>query len=95
MSRKDDIAHVAKLAKLKLTDQELEDFVPQIESILDYMQVLNELDLDLVDFKYNSMLNNVTRDDEVKESLTQEEAVSGRVNTQTDGAFTLNRVVKK
>lgn len=41
---KETIKHVAKLAKLNLTDKEVERFVDQLSPILDYVNKLNELD---------------------------------------------------
>ena len=39
-----DVRYVAELAHLELTDEEVKKFLPQLDSILQYMQKLNELD---------------------------------------------------
>lgn len=39
-----DVRYVAELAHLELTDQEVKQFLPQLDSILEYVQKLNELD---------------------------------------------------
>jgi aspartyl-tRNA(Asn)/glutamyl-tRNA(Gln) amidotransferase subunit C len=39
-----DVRYVADLAHLDLTEAEIESFLPQLDSILDYVQKLNELD---------------------------------------------------
>jgi len=40
-----NISHVARLARLKLTDEEAAEFTPQLETILSYIDTLNELDV--------------------------------------------------
>lgn len=41
----DEVRHVAKLARLRLTDAELEEYRVQLSSVLDHIALLNELDL--------------------------------------------------
>lgn len=58
------INHIAKLARLSLTDEERELFNEQIQSILDYVEKLNELDTDEVEpTSHVISLSNVTRED--------------------------------
>ncbi len=45
MSQNIDIAHVARLARLKLSEEEAAEFTPQLETILTYIDTLNELDV--------------------------------------------------
>jgi len=75
---KDQVRHIAKLANLSLTPQEVVKFQKQLTDVLDYMEVLNELDTDKV--KPTSQvtgLENVFRQDKVGNSLSQKEALSG------------------
>lgn len=44
-----EVRYVASLAHLKLTDDEVREFLPQLDSILDYMAKLNELNIESVD----------------------------------------------
>jgi len=44
-----NISHVARLARLKLTEEEAEEFTPQLETILSYIDTLNELNVEGVD----------------------------------------------
>jgi len=44
-----EVRYVASLAHLKLTDQEVREFLPQLSSILEYMAKLNELNIEDVD----------------------------------------------
>lgn len=39
-----DVRYVAELAHLELSDEEVKKFLPQLDSILEYIQKLNELD---------------------------------------------------
>jgi len=40
-----DISHVAHLARLKLSEEEAQEFTPQLQTILSYIDTLNELDV--------------------------------------------------
>ncbi|MBU0619391.1 Asp-tRNA(Asn)/Glu-tRNA(Gln) amidotransferase subunit GatC [Patescibacteria group bacterium] len=75
---KKQVLHIAKLANLQLTSQEVVKFQKQLADVLDYMEVLNELDTAKV--KPTSQvtgLENVFRQDKVEKSLSQKEALSG------------------
>ena len=71
-----DVAHVAKLANLKLTVKEEKDFEKQLSAILDYFKDLQKINTDKVEPISNitGMLN-VSREDEAKPSLSQEDAL--------------------
>lgn len=87
MLTKDQIKHVAKLANLPVTDQELEKYSNQLSKILDYIDQLNEVDTTNVEPTYNvSGKNTVLAQDQVKDSLTQNEAISN-ASVQKDGFF--------
>ena len=71
-----DVEHVARLAKLSFTMKEKEKLVQELNSILDYMEQLNELDTTHVDpLSHVVELSNVFRDDIVKPGLTRDEAL--------------------
>lgn len=44
MLSEDQVKHVAKLARIKLTDAEVKKFGKQLSAVLDYMDILNEVD---------------------------------------------------
>jgi len=79
MARKIDepqVRHVAKLARLGLTDKEVARFSTQLSAILDYMEKLNELDTDSVEPLAHCLpIYNVFREDTVAESLGAELAL--------------------
>ena len=77
---KDDVVHVAKLAKLDLTEAEIEKFTSQLSSVVDNFNDLNEVDVSQVEpTSQTTGLENVTRQDGVKVDnfLTQDEAIGG------------------
>lgn len=77
---KEDVLHVAKLAKLELTDAEIKKFTPQLSNVLDHFSELSEVDTkDVEPTSQTTGLEDVYRADELKSenTLTQEEAISG------------------
>ncbi|OGJ41854.1 asparaginyl/glutamyl-tRNA amidotransferase subunit C, partial [Candidatus Peregrinibacteria bacterium RIFCSPLOWO2_01_FULL_39_12] len=44
MLTEDQVRHIAKLARIRLTDEEVKKFSKQLSGVLDYMDVLNEVD---------------------------------------------------
>jgi aspartyl-tRNA(Asn)/glutamyl-tRNA(Gln) amidotransferase subunit C len=73
----DDVAKVALLARLRLSPQELETFTGQLNSILDFVNQLQELDTANVEpLAHGVELHNVFRVDEVKPSLPREAALA-------------------
>lgn len=70
------VRHVAKLARLDLTDEEVTRFSTQLSAILDYMEKLNELDTDSVEPLAHCLpIHNIFREDVVTESLDTELAL--------------------
>lgn len=71
------VRHVAKLARLDLTGDEVATFSAQLSAILDYIQKLNELDTAGVEPLAHCLpVSNVFREDEVKTSLKPEAALA-------------------
>lgn len=67
---KQDVEHVANLARLELTDEEKELFTEQLGAVLKYMDKLNELDTDQIEPTSHILpLVNVMREDEIRSSL--------------------------
>jgi aspartyl-tRNA(Asn)/glutamyl-tRNA(Gln) amidotransferase subunit C len=94
---KSDILHVAKLAKLDISESEVEKFLKQLSSIVDYIGALSEVDTDGVEpTSQTTGLTDVTRSDEVKSDqiLTQEEAISG-TDKFYNGYFKVDAILKE
>ena len=75
---RDDVARLAKLALIELSEAELDSFGPQLSVILDAVNKVQEADVaDLKPMSHPSPIVNVFRPDEKRPSLTPEEALSG------------------
>ena len=71
-----DVAYVAKLARLKLSDAERDLFQAQLAHILEYAEKLREVDLSAVEQTAPSAaMSDVFRDDEARPWFTAEEAL--------------------
>jgi aspartyl-tRNA(Asn)/glutamyl-tRNA(Gln) amidotransferase subunit C len=72
---REDVLHVARLARLELTDAEVERFQEQLSAILDAVSKVQELDLtDVPPTSHPLDVVNVWREDEPRPSLPVEEA---------------------
>ncbi len=75
---RDDVAHVAHLARLGLTDEELSRLEGQLNHILDQYAILAELDTEHIAPTAQTIeLENILRDDVVTPSFTVDEALAG------------------
>jgi aspartyl-tRNA(Asn)/glutamyl-tRNA(Gln) amidotransferase subunit C len=82
-----DIAHVARLARLALTDEELEGYKNQLGAILDHAAKVQSLEGDPeVEASHPLRFENVYREDEVRPSLDREEVLSSAPEA-ADGFF--------
>ncbi|MGH7427830.1 MAG: Asp-tRNA(Asn)/Glu-tRNA(Gln) amidotransferase subunit GatC [Candidatus Methylomirabilaceae bacterium] len=71
-----EVEHVARLARLELSEPEKERMRAQLDSILSYIDKLNELDTSAVEATSHVLpLTNVFREDEIRPSLSQEESL--------------------
>lgn len=74
---KQEVEHVAKLARLELSDQEQEKLTDQLSGILTYVEQLNKLDTTGVEPTSHVLdISNVTREDIAGKSLPQEIALA-------------------
>lgn len=71
-----DIKHTAELSKIKLTNEELEKFTPQMEQILDSVKVLKDVDTENVQPMKKHLPFSNLREDIVEESIKKEEILS-------------------
>ena len=70
----EQIKHIAKLARLGISESEAEKFSKQLNDILGYVDLLNEVDVgDIEPTSQVTGLENVTREDTVKRFCTKEE----------------------
>jgi len=74
---RDEVLHVARLARLALSDEEIDRLGAQLNAILEAVGKVSELDLaDVEPTAHPLDLVNVWADDEPRESLTVEEALA-------------------
>jgi aspartyl-tRNA(Asn)/glutamyl-tRNA(Gln) amidotransferase subunit C len=90
---REEVLNVAKLARLKFSEEEIEKFRVDLNSILDYIDMLDEVDISGVEplTNVNKGINNL-REDVVRESLSDMEAVSN-APVSSDGTFIVPKVV--
>jgi aspartyl-tRNA(Asn)/glutamyl-tRNA(Gln) amidotransferase subunit C len=83
---RDDVLHVARLARLELSDAEVERFQEQLSAILEAVSKVQELDLgDVPPTSHPLEVVNVWREDEPRPSLPVEEALANAPDR--DGNF--------
>lgn len=74
MVGKEDIEYVAKLAKLRLTEEEKEKLTPQMADIIDFANRISQLNTDgIKETAHILEMNNVFREDEVKASYNRDD----------------------
>jgi aspartyl-tRNA(Asn)/glutamyl-tRNA(Gln) amidotransferase subunit C len=77
MIDRDQVLHVARLARLRLTDEEVERMSRELSGILDHVEAIASLDLDQVEPTTHVVaLENVTREDVPVPSLPHERALA-------------------
>lgn len=77
MLSKEQVKHVAKLARLDLADDEAVRFAGQLSDVLSYMEILEEVNTDGVDpTSQVTGLTNVTRKDKVEKWCEREELLA-------------------
>jgi aspartyl-tRNA(Asn)/glutamyl-tRNA(Gln) amidotransferase subunit C len=88
----EQVRHVANLARLGLTDDEIERMGGQLDAILDSIEKIQELDLSGVPPTANPLdLSNVLRPDEPRPEFTQEQVLSPAPE-RVDDLFAVPRI---
>ena len=90
---RDEVAHLARLARLALTDDELDSFAGQLDAILGHVGRIQSVDVTGVEATDNPLKDvNVSRPDVVAPCLTQEEALAAAPRAE-DGRFAVPRIL--
>lgn len=88
------VEHIAKLARLSVTEEEKELFGSQLEGILAYMEKLNELDTKNVEPTSHVLsLSNVMRDDSARPSIPREDALMNAPD-HTDKFYRVPKIIE-
>ncbi|HLR03326.1 MAG TPA: Asp-tRNA(Asn)/Glu-tRNA(Gln) amidotransferase subunit GatC [Virgibacillus sp.] len=91
---KDQVKHVAELARLNVTDDEVAMFEEQLSDIIAYVEKLNEVDTtDVKPTTHVLEMTNVMRKDKTEKGLTQEEAL-GNAPSKQDGQFKVPSILE-
>jgi aspartyl-tRNA(Asn)/glutamyl-tRNA(Gln) amidotransferase subunit C len=91
---KEEVGRVAALARLSLQEEEKDLYAKQLDQILSYIEKLNELNTDGVEPTSHSMpITNPMREDVVKESLSQEAALSNAPEKE-QGCFKVPKIIE-
>lgn len=90
---RDEVAHLAKLSRLALTDTELDSFAGQLDAIIGYVGKIQNVDAGDVEPTGNPLKDvNVTRPDVVQPCLTAEEALQA-APASAEGRFAVPRIL--
>ena len=82
---REEVAHLARLARLEVTDDELDAFAGQLDVILESMKTLAEVNTDGVQPTSHAVpLVNVFREDRPQPSLSRDAALTGGPDTFED-----------
>lgn len=89
----DEVRHVAMLARLALTDDEVTQLAPQLSEILDYAETVSEATAtDVEPLTHPFPLRNIMRDDEPRPSLPRDVILSQAPEARED-RFAVPRIV--
>jgi len=90
---RDEVAHLARLARLAVTDAELDMFASQLEVILGAVARVGEVAADDIPPTSHAVpLENVFRPDELRPCLTQQQVLAGAPAAE-DGRFRVPRIL--
>jgi aspartyl-tRNA(Asn)/glutamyl-tRNA(Gln) amidotransferase subunit C len=90
---RDEVAHLARLARLALTDDELDSYAGQLDAILGHVSQIQAVDVTGVEATDNPLKDvNVFRLDVEKPCLTQNEALA-QAPKAVDGRFAVPRIL--
>ena len=90
---KEEILHIAKLADLKIEENEIDEYAKNLEGILNFAQIINSVDTENVKESIGTLNNvNVFRKDEVKE-FEDKEALLKNAPEQEDNMFRIPKVI--
>ena len=89
-----DLQHVVKLARIELSAEEEQRIGPQLSEIIQYVEKLNELDVDKIEPTAHAIqLTNVLREDKPQPSLSQDDAMRNAPK-YANGLFVVPKIVE-
>jgi len=89
-----DVRYTAQLARLTLSEEEIEKFQSQLSQVLKYVEKLREVDTTGVEpTAHTNPIYNVFREDESRDWLTAEQALANAPR-QANGLFVVTKVIE-
>jgi len=89
-----DVAYVARLARLQLSDDEIATFQAQLDDIVGYVRKINELDLSGIEpTSHAHPVHNVFRKDGTRDGLAHDDVMSNAPSSR-DGQFIVPKIVE-
>ena len=86
MIDRDEVRHVARLARLELSDEEVDRMAVELAGVLEHISTIGQLDLDdVAPTSHVVAVENALRADEPRPSLTREEALASAPAVAGDG----------
>lgn len=90
----EEVLHIANLARIKLNENEIQDYKKNLEEILDFANTINQVDTENVGETIGINENyNVFRKDEIVQENNKEELLFN-APSQDDGMFRIPKVIK-
>lgn len=88
-----EIIHIEKLAMLNLTDQEIDNYTKDMQEILNYAEMINQVDTSSTDETIGAIeQKNVFRKDEVKEFKNRDNLLQN-APSQDEGMFRIPKII--
>ena len=89
-----EVEHVGRLARLALSEEELDSLTGEMDAILDYVEQLKSLDTEgIVPMAHAVPMENAFRADEIKPSFTPDQALSNAPDV-AESAFRVSRIIE-
>ena len=90
---KEEIMHIAKLANLKLKEEEIPDYIKNLQDILNFANIVNEAPIEGLDTAIGAIDNfNIFRKDEIK-VFEDNKALLQNAPEQEDNMFKIPKVI--
>lgn len=90
---REQVEHIAELAKLRLTDEEINRYGEQLSAILEYFEALDALDTDAIPATASVLpLTNIMREDKAHQTLTRDEILANAPDMES-GQFRVKAVL--
>ncbi len=94
MLTSDEVRHIAKLARVGMTDGDIERLRTQLSNILEHFEALRELDTEGIEPTGHAIpMSNVMREDQAQPSLPSAEIIANAPHAQ-EGAFRVRAVLE-